>query len=899
MSGGGIVVGRALLDAGAALDAGEQRVGGKALGLARLERAGAAVPRWAVLPAEAFEFALRDAGLHERFEQELEALREDDAERVGTELRTAVEAAGPPAYLLDELDELFPDGGPFAVRSSVVGEDSAARSFAGQFDSLLFVSASEVGDAIRRCWASAFNPRALAYQLRESGSVAMPRMAVVVQEMVDGDVSGVMFTHNAVARKDDEALVTAAFGLCEGVVDGTCNTDEYVWGHDGRERSAAIADKDVEVVRDPSAGGTRQQPVVPDRRNIRALEPAEVEELARTGLRLAETLGVPQDIEWTRSGGRFVFLQSRPITTPRTSPLGDRRIVWDNSNIQESFNGVTTPLTFSVAVRSYTEVYTQTFRLLGVPESELEEYRTTLRNMIGLVRGRVYYNINNWYRICLLLPAFNTTAEDMENMMGLEEPVDFVEAQQLTARDKLRRLPRAARVAVKLGREFRRLDRSVDRFLRDFSRRTGEIDRARLPETDVGELLAIAERIQVEIFGDFTIPIVNDIYVAIMAGKLRRLVGKAIEGDAAEVVNGLLSGEPGIESKEPTRRLVAMAERICADASLEGALRDGEPSEAFAALRERSPELRTELDDYIERYGDRCMGEMKLETISLRQDPSFLVQVLRNYAAKQDLTVEKLDATERDRREQYEREVMAACGPRTRRRLRKALRGARKGVRQRENTRLARTRMVGLYRDVYTAIGERLHEAGALDAPRDVFYLSSDELVAFQEGTAITTDLAGLVRLRKAEYAEHEREELPNHFETIGSVYRGEPVAPQSESAGDARASASDGSVLRGLGCCPGIVEGELAVVRDPRDDLSINGKILTAVRTDPGWTPLFPSAAGILIERGSTLSHSAVLAREFGIPAVVGVPGLLKIVEDGERVRLDGGKGVVERLPG
>src|SRR2546423_23842 len=141
---------------------------------------------------------------------------------VSTELRSRGSrwAASGPAYLVDELDELFPDGGPFAVRSSVVGEDSLARSFAGQFDSLLFVPAAEVGDAIRRCWASAFNPRALAYQLRETGSLAMPRMAVVIQEMLDGDVSGVMFTHNAVARRDDEALVTAALGLCEGVCTG-------------------------------------------------------------------------------------------------------------------------------------------------------------------------------------------------------------------------------------------------------------------------------------------------------------------------------------------------------------------------------------------------------------------------------------------------------------------------------------------------------------------------------------------------------------------------------------------------------------------------------------------------------------------------------------------------------
>jgi phosphohistidine swiveling domain-containing protein len=883
-----------LLGSTDALVAGEQRVGGKALGLARLDRAGAKVPAWAVLPVDAFERHLRHAGLDELVRATLAAVTVDSVEAAGATLQRAVVEASFAPDLRAELERFVSGRGPVAVRSSVVGEDSKEHSFAGLFDSFLFVEGSDaVAEAVARCFASAFNPRALAYRLEREGALEPPSLAVVVQEAVEGEVSGVMFSSNPVSGRSDEAVISACYGLGEGIVSGLCDSDEFVVSHAGRELSASVADKDVQVVRDP-AGGVRQAPVADELRGRRSLDEPTALELSRRGLELTETLGGPQDIEWTLAGGELVFLQARPITAQPAAagPLGGRRIVWDNSNIQESFNGVTTPLTFSIAVRAYESVYEQTFRVLGVPERTLAEYRPVFRNMLGLVGGRVYYNINNWYRGLLLLPSFRTQKEDMEHMMGLEQPVDFVEDRELSLSEKLRRLPGLVRVGLRLALAFRRLDALVARFLASFSERTGSIDRAAVRELDLDALLALAGRLDTEVVDDWTTPIVNDIYVSTMSGKLRRLVERSAGEDSQEVVVGLLSGEDAIESTEPTKRLMQLAGLARADFELRHALAQGTPAAAFEALRSRSPEMRAAIDDYLDRYGDRCMGEMKLETLSLRQDPSFIVQVLRNYVERPELSPEELGARERSRREALEREVSASLSWWGRRRLRGALRRARRGVKARENMRFSRTRLVGLLRDIYLAAGERLHEAGQLDAPRDVLYLTSAELTAYHDGTAVSTDLAGLARARKAEFAVFEGMDLPNHFETLGSAYHGRRVVPQSGGPVEA-----GGPVLHGTGCSPGVVESELAVIMSPDDDLAVNGKILTTVRTDPGWTPLFPSAAGLLIERGSTLSHSAVLAREFGIPAVVGVPGLMASVRDGERVRLDGGAGVVERL--
>jgi pyruvate,water dikinase len=343
---------------------------------------------------------------------------------------------------------------------------------------------------------------------------------------------------------------------------------------------------------------------------------------------------------------------------------------------------------------------------------------------------------------------------------------------------------------------------------------------------------------------------------------------------------------------EPTRQLLRIARLVRQAPGAADLLRQGEPRAALAAVCAAHTGIAAVVDDYLDRYGDRCMGELKLETIALREDPSFIVQVLRNYLGRPDLDADALAQQEQQRRRAAEAELDARLNLWQRRQLRRALAAARRGIRAREAMRLARTRMFGLHRDLYRALGQRLHEAGRLDQPRDVFYLTVQEIGAYHDGTAVSADLAALARARRAEMAGYTAERMPNRFETIGPVHHGNAIAAPDASAAE-RAAHS----LRGIGCSPGIVEAPLQVIESPDDDLTLDGKILTALRTDPGWAPLFPSARAVLIERGSTLSHSAVLARELGLPAVVGVPNLLQIVASGERVRLDGAAGLVERL--
>ncbi len=889
----------------------ESFAGGKAHGLARLLGAGANVPAFFVVTAQGFAAHYDGGGgaLGAELVAALDGLAQLDPRTQLAELERGAEAVRSliertpldPALAASVAIEVAALGsGPFAVRSSMVGEDSASHSFAGQLDTYLFQRAEDIPVAIVRCWASAFTTRALVYRARAGTVAQLPKVGVVVQRMITGRVSGVLFTANPINGRRDQAMISGCWGAGEGVVSGQCACDELVYGHDGRELSLKVADKDTHIVRRSDGPGTMEAEVPEALRNVRCITAEEATALVREGLRVAEAFGGPQDIEWTIDD-QLYLLQARPITTlggvaeraqsPADAPPEPHgpEIVWDNSNIQESYCGVTTPLTFSFALNAYGNVYEQIMRIARLPEADIARERPVLQNLLGLLEGRVYYNINNWYRMLLHLPSFKQNKHDMEKMMGLEEPVDFVVDTRQVGWAKAKRIVRLVGLGLQLVWRFRRMDTEVARFIAEFDTAYGRIDgrRAEFPKLTISELRGLLRTVDEKLLGRWHTPILNDLYVMTTSGRIRRFVERSVGADRAPaLLANLMGGEEGIESTEPTRQLLKMSARARTHPGLRAALLD--PGATLQSLRGIDAQFTAALDSYIARYGDRCMGELKLETVSLREDPSFLVRLLRNYLDRGELDADAIAEKEKQLRQEAEAELKRASG-----RLPTAmLNAARSAVKYRENMRLLRTRMFGLVRDLYRAIGDRMAAVGRLDAPRDIFYLTIQEVEAYCAGTAVTADTAGLARLRKAEFAAYGPRELPHRLVTRGPVYHGNRLGEPLTASGVGGAR-----LLKGTGCYPGVVEAPARIILNPTDDIDLAGKLLVTLRTDPGWAPLFPLARGILVERGSTLSHSAILARELGIPAVVGVPNLLKTVRDGETLRIDGSTGTVERL--
>ncbi len=866
-------------------------LGGKARALASLRQAGLPIPPWFVVAPVAFHASLSP-------EQE-SALR---SARDAAEIRAVVEQVRPSREVEAELREalagLCQDGAMVAVRSSASDEDGAQHSFAGQLDSFLFVRPEDVPQQVAAVWRSGFSERIVAYR-REHGLDLLPRPpAVLVQCMVNADVAGVAFGADPVSGRRRVAVVSAVYGLGTALVSGDADADTFHVDEAGAIVERRIADKHVADRPAPGSGeGVVSGAVSPERACEPALDDRQVGEVAELVRRTGRHFGRPQDIEWAIEAGRLSLLQSRPITALAQVADPDGVVnIWDNSNIAESYNGVTTPLTFSFARRAYEEVYRQFCCLLRVPESKIEASGDVFRHMLGLVRGRVYYNLLNWYRLLTLLPGFKANRRFMEQMMGVKEglPESFVAG--LTTSTRAERLKDRFRffgsVAAMVRNHFS-LGRQVRGFYERLDRALGK-GRPDLTRLRADELVAYYRDLERLLLTRWDAPLLNDFFAMIFYGVLGRLTKRWCGDPEGTLQNDLLCGEGGMISAEPAARVKAMAETARQDPELTADLCDG-PLDAIREAMGAAPQFEKQYLAYLDKFGDRCLEELKLESPTLFDDPLTLLRSVGQMARR-------LDEGAPPPATNHEKEVRRRAEDRVRSALRLrplrrwlfgwVLRNARARVRDRENLRFERTRLFGRVRMILLELGRKLHADDLLEHPRDVFYLEVEEVLGFVTGTATTTDLKGLVALRKSQFGGYRRMPAPSdRFETRGIVHQGnrfEGKAAVVEEGGDQR---------RGLGCCPGVVRGPVRVITDPRNATLHRGDILVAERTDPGWIMLFPSAAGLLVERGSLLSHSAIVAREMGIPAIVSLSGVTRWLKDGDEVELDGSTGVVRKL--
>jgi pyruvate,water dikinase len=863
-------------------------VGGKARALVDLERAELPIPPWCVVLPHAFEASLEPAQA-----TALAAARDAEAARAVVD---GVLPSAEVARAIREAAAAVAGGGEVAVRSSALEEDSAERSFAGQLESFLFVAPPRAPEYVARVWRSGFGERLIAYR-REAGLPGLPRApAVVIQSMVEGEVSGVAFSADPVSGRRGVAVVAAVPGLGAGLVGGASDADTWRVDREDRVVEATLRPKPFAQRRDPSApGGVAVIPLQGEDSTRPALEPERVIEVAALARRAEAFAGRPQDIEWTYRGRRLYLLQSRPITglEGKTDPDG-LRAIWDNANIVESYAGVTTPLTFSFARRAYEHVYRQFCRLMRVDEATVEAHAEVFCCMLGLVRGRVYYNLLNWYRLLALLPGYRFNRRFLEQMIGVREDLAEEAVPAPAPGGHLADGPRLLATLWGLLLAYLGLGRRVRRFYARVAATLGS-GPARLARLRPEELAREYRRIEQRLLTRWDAPVVNDFAAMVCHGLLRRLlVAWAGESRADALQGALLGAEPGMVSSEPAERVRRMARMAAGSPALVDALCAGTPLAIRAEVR-RHPELARAIQAYLERFGDRCLEELKLESPTLLDDPLPLLRSVgrqaRGLPGRAEATPREPEATLRREADEEVRRALAGH-PLRRLVLARVLRAARARIRDRENLRFERTRVFGRARLIAVEIGRRLAALGCLVEARDVFYLEVDEMLAYVEGRATTTDLKGLVALRRQELDRCRAEPPPaERFETRGVVYVGhgfQRAAPHTPPTGDS---------LQGLGCSPGLVRGPVRIVRDPYRESVSHGEVIVAERTDPGWVMIFPLAAGLLVERGSLLSHSAIVARELGLPTIVSLQGLTGWLADGDWVEMDGGSGRVTRI--
>ena len=847
-------------------------LGGKGYGLAQLQDEGLPVPEWFAVSPQGFEDSLN--------EWQRSALLSGDLHEIRSALEKVLICSNVMAEIELALRELSHDGEGFAVRSSAVDEDSVNCSFAGQLESYLSVPASAVPEKVAAVWGSGFSERVLAYR-SENGMPLIPGKApaVIIQRMIKAASSGVAFSADPVSGRRGIVVISAIAGLGTGLVSGESNSDDY------------------QV--DRSGNVSRNQRAVSDlsENDGRVLDDQQANRIAAMARQIARRLRRPQDIEWAIEGGDFYVLQTRPISTLDKLPDPDSACnIWDNSNITESYSGVTTPLTFSFALVAYEGVYREFCRMLKVPEGKIAANDQVFGHMLGLIRGRVYYNLLNWYRVLALLPGFTVNRRFMEQMMGVKEPLpDDVVGKLSTAtlRERVRDGLHLGSMLAALVGNYLALNRKIQRF---YVRLDGALADCVpcLADMRVDELAEYYESLVSQLLTHWDAPLVNDFFTMIFHGLLRRLCQRWLTG-GDELANELVRAQGGMISVEPAMRLREMAAIAARNPELVQTLRRGVPSECTRAIR-RAPDLSEKYDEYLARFGERCLEELKLESPTLHDNPSLLLRSIGELAqGNGTMPVSKSEEHSVVAAEQRVRQVLR------RRSLCRMifawiLQNARERIRTRENLRFERTRLFGRVRSIFVEIGIRLHTLDRLESPRDIFYLQVEEVLGFVNGTIVTTNLKELVAVRKREFHEFRAQPAPpDRFETYGPVHH----TTNFPSSSTSREPDFPGEERHGLGCCVGKVRGRVQVVTDPHSASLPVGSILVAERTDPGWIMLFPAAAGLIVERGSLLSHSAIVSREMGIPAVVSVPGATRWLRDGDLVEIDGAKGIVRRLVG
>lgn len=860
-------------------------VGGKAANLGRLVAEGLPVPVGFCVSSPAYREVVGDR-LDEVVDLLERATSQAEIAGLAARARQLVRQAPVPAALRNELRDSYAvlGDGPVAVRSSATAEDLDFASFAGQQDSFLNVVGPEsVLDAVRRCWASLWTERAVRYRSSTGVDHADVALAVVVQQMVQSVAAGVLFTANPITGTRRQSVIDASGGLGEAVVSGAVNPDHYVVDTDRAEiLERRLGDKRV-VIRSRPDGGT-QRIDRDDASASAALSDRHVLELAALGARVESCYETPQDIEWALDEHDVLWLtQARPITTlyplPE-SPSGDRRVFLCLTLAQ----GLTRPITplglasirvlgaavaaaagFAVAdPRQGPQAMSTAGQRVFVDFTAVVSNRHGRRAVIGLLRVMEARTAVVLERL-VAQPGFSVRQSSTWSIL---RPVVRVLRQA--------RLPQRALLALISPASAYR---SIAALEADLRRNLVLPD-----ELSPGQRLdAVRTLLERRVFWAMPTVAAYALPGFALLGLAGRLIGSARQpGELQTVLRGL----PHNVTTEMDLELWRLSQHIGADLSARASFA-APPTELAAAFsRSDLPEVAQRgLAEFLRRYGHRAVAEIDLGMPRWSDDPTHLLGVIANYLRLEDpalaadvqfaagaaaAEVKVADLTRRARDRSRVRGVAVAWCLRRARQL--------AGLREAPKN-LAVLALAGV-RAQLQVVGDALVTAHHLDHRDDVFFLDLSDVRHGLDGL----DLRERVRELRAAYdGELKRRHIPNMLLSDGTE-------PEAVGAPDEVAGA-----LVGSPASAGTVTGRARVVLDPVGAHLEPGEILIAPSTDPGWTPLFLTAGGLVMEMGGANSHGAVVAREYGIPAVVGVPEATSRIRSGELVRVDGAAGLVQ----
>lgn len=883
-------------------------VGGKSASLARLTRDGFPVPAGFTVRTEAYERFLEHGGLGARLSSMVSELAFDDPAKLEHDtgaIRMLIETAEIPDQVRAAVIEGYRGlgDGPFvAVRSSGTAEDMETASFAGLHDTYLHIQGEDdVMSAVRRCWASMWTARATAYRAKNGLDHLEASIAVLVQTMIDSEVSGVMFTANPLTVLTDEVVINAAWGLGEGIVSGILTPDEFrVRRRDLHILGRTVGNKDVLVIRDPRTGkGTTVEPAAEGQAERSCLTDQQIHELSALGLRVAASYDdVPQDIEWALADGELFVLQSRDITGAQftwddeledfqLTPDDDQEVIWSGTWAAEYWTGAITPLFYTLRGKEYAGIFDRLHQLWG-----FDDLRRTRWGKYR--RGTVFYNttteekflVNAMPRTLRAGMLGNLSAQRAE--IAAQAPFDTMKLLRMQARVHL--LQSDMGVLAWFAKVYDYLDNRVEEADGPGVEGLKRLDDGALMR-HLDDMVSLAEDFIGELWNGFFT------YASWTLSGLGTALARWYEGDNAFAFQDLVSGLPKVTNMAAeNHRVWELADEIRRSPELRRLFDAHQGPDFFAALHDSDAgrAFTEQYATFVDHYGHRGMADRDIYYARRQEDPWIDYNALRVLLSAEN-AIHPRDNERKliQRREASTEDVLTNIRA-------KSFGGIRCEVVKtlisyvhrflilRDDERWWIDKVTMSKKRACQEIGRRLVERGVLHHDDDFYFLSQNRLYALLRGQRPTRlDTMKIAARRDVFEAFLRREEVPPAY-LIGNT------PADLDTPTDA-----DDAAMIGMGTSRGVVVGRACVVPtlDQIGRLK-SGDILVCNATDPGWASAFMIIGGLVIETGGMLAHGSCLSREYGLPAVRLAKAMQRI-EDGATISVNGDTGEVKVLEG
>jgi phosphoenolpyruvate synthase/pyruvate phosphate dikinase len=864
------------------IDIGIRIVGGKGANLAELSRIeGIQVPGGFCISTEAFKRIIGETASINKLLEQLSRLKVEDRNQISElsrEIRMSIEGINIPEDIDEEISRFLSGLGEksaYAVRSSATAEDLPTASFAGQQDTYLNIIGKEaILKHISKCWASLFTERAIIYRLQNGFDHHKVYLSVVVQKMVFPRVSGILFTADPVTSNRKVLSIDASFGLGEALVSGLVNADVY------KVRNGELIDKKIATKKIAiyalEDGGTRQQVIELEKQAMQALTDEQILQLERIGRKIEAHFGRPQDIEWCLVDDAFYIVQSRPITTLFPIP---------NANDGENHVYISV---------GHQQMMTDAMKPLG-----LSFWLLTTRASMQIAAGRLFVDV---------APMLATSAgrETMINVLGKSDPLIKDALTAIVERGDF----------VKLLEDKKEQGPNKGRTSEDYQT-LKDYDPAIVPDLIQSRQTAIEAlklKIQTQSGPELFDFILDDIqqlkksmadpqsFGVIMTSmnasywineKMNEWLGEKNVADIlAQSAPNNITSEMGLELLDvadairPYPEIIAYLQQVKDGNFLDGLLRfDG------------GQEVRASIEAYLNKYGMRCAGEIDITRTRWSEKPSILVPMILN-------NIKNFGPGEGKRKFEHGRQKAFEKEKEILDRLRRLPNGEQKAAETKRMIALVRNfagyreypkySMISrylVYKQALLKEAEQLVKANVIQEREDIYYLTFEEfrdLVCTNQPLVAEglPNVKQIINTRKDEYKVYEKLKPPRVITSEGEVIA------SAHRRGDLPA----GSIL-GLAVSSGVVEGRARVILNMEDANLEDGDILVTSFTDPSWTPLFVSIKGLVTEVGGLMTHGAVIAREYGLPAVVGVENATGLIKDGQKIRVNGTEGYIEIL--